>query len=153
MLTRHPSDLRARFRLWRGGRPFWGGVVVIASGLFLLLPAYATFHVGDVLISISTIAGVSTLLLGVFMLLCGALPLLRPALRLPAGVGAMIIALVALPAANFGGFVVGTLLGIIGASLLLAWTSSPGAVTSPVGQGRPPECDPAGPAPTAPRST
>lgn len=139
MLTRRLSDHRARFRLWRGGRPFWGGVVVIASGLFLLLPAYTTFQVGDVLISISTIAGVSTLLLGVFMLLCGTLPLLRPSLRLPAGVGAMIIVLVALPAANFGGFVVGTLLGIIGASLILAWTTSPAAATTPDGPGLPPE--------------
>lgn len=116
---------RERFRRWRGARPFWGSATVIASGLFLLLPAYTTFHVGDVLITISTISGVSTLLLGAFMLLCGVLPLMRPTVRLAAGVGAMIIALVALPAANLGGFVVGTLLGIVGASLLIAWTRSP----------------------------
>lgn len=71
-------------------------MAVIASGLFLLLPAYTTFHVGE-----------------------------RPTVRLPARVNAMIIAIIALPAANFGGFVVGTLLGIMGASLIHAWTHSP----------------------------
>jgi hypothetical protein len=95
-----------------------------------LLPAYTTFHIGDVLITISTISGVSTLLLGALMLLCGIAPLVRPTVRLPAGVSAMIIALVALPAANFGGFIIGTLLGIIGASLLLAWGDSAEPATS-----------------------
>jgi hypothetical protein len=115
---------RAKFSRWRGDRPFWGAALVIASGLFLLLPAYTTFHVGDVLITISTISGVSTLLLGALMLLCGVASLLRPSVKLPAGVCAMIIALVALPAANFGGFIIGTLLGIVGASLVLAWSDS-----------------------------
>jgi hypothetical protein len=58
------------------------------------------------------------------MLLCGVASLLRPSVKLPAGVCAMIIALVALPAANFGGFIIGTLLGIVGASLVLAWSDS-----------------------------
>jgi hypothetical protein len=121
---------RVRFRGWRTTRPFWGGALLIASGLFLLLPAYTTFHIGDVLITISTISGVSTLLLGALMLLCGTAPLIRPTVRLPAGASAMIIALVALPAANFGGFIIGTLLGVVGASLLLAWGDSAEPATS-----------------------
>jgi hypothetical protein len=124
LTEKRASGRRAKFAQWRGERPFWGATLLIASGLFLLLPAYTTFHVGDVLITISTISGVSTLLLGALMLLCGFVSLLRPAAKLPAGVCAMIIALVALPAANFGGFIVGTLLGIVGASLVLAWTDA-----------------------------
>ncbi len=80
---------------------------------------------GDVLITISTISGVSTLFLGILMLLSGAICLAKPQARLPAGISAMVIALVALPAANFGGFIIGTLLGIVGAGLTLAWTGVP----------------------------
>lgn len=126
MLTAEGTQTRrARFRIWRVQRPFWGAALIIVSGLCLLLPAYTTFHVGDVLVTISTISGVSTLLLGALMLLCGATSLLRPSTKLPAGISAMIIALVALPAANFGGFIIGTLLGIVGASLVLAWSDAP----------------------------
>jgi ABC-type uncharacterized transport system permease subunit len=124
LIDEHAFGRRARFSRWRRDRPFWGATLLVASGLLLLLPAYTTFHVGDVLITISTISGVSTLLLGALMVLCGVASLLRPSVKLPAGVSAMIIALVALPAANFGGFIIGTLLGIVGASLVLAWTDS-----------------------------
>ena len=116
-----PPNRRARFTQWRAGRPFWGGLFLVLSGVCLLLPPLATVEVGDVLISISTIAGVSTLLLGSMMLVCATAVLTRASARVPAGVAAMLIALVALPAANFGGFVVGTLLGVIGAAAALAW--------------------------------
>ena len=125
LTTESTQPRRARFRNWRTQRPFWGATLIILSGLFLLLPAYTTIHVGDVMVTISTISGVSTLLLGALMLLCGVASLLRPSVKLPAGVSAMIIALVALPAANFGGFIIGTLLGIVGASLVLAWADAP----------------------------
>lgn len=125
MLTQPIStDRRARFRSWRSSRPFWAGVLLAMSGVCLLLPTFSTFRVGDLLISISTIAGVSTLLLGSLMLVCACTVLLQPAARIPAGVAAMLLALVALPAANFGGFVVGTLLGVVGSAAALAWRSA-----------------------------
>ncbi|PND52998.1 MULTISPECIES: DUF6114 domain-containing protein [Rhodococcus] len=114
-------DRRQRCRRWRAERPFWGGTALAVSGLVLLLPAYTTFRIGEVLVSISTISGVSTLLLGALMLVCAGSALLRPSTRVTAGVSGMILALVALPAANFGGFLVGTLLGVLGASLTMAW--------------------------------
>lgn len=110
-----------RLRRWRSTRPAAGGVLLGASGLFLLLPALTTLHVGDLLITITSIAGVSTVLLGALMLLCSAAVLLRPQTRVPAGVSAVILALVALPAANFGGFLAGTVLGIVGAAFALSW--------------------------------
>lgn len=126
MLTHSASDSgvptrRARFRRWRYTRPFWGGLCLLASGLMLMLPAVATVKVGDLLVSISTIAGVSTLLLGSLMLVCACSVLTHPAARLPAGVAAMVLALVALPAANIGGYVLGTVLGVIGSASTLAW--------------------------------
>ncbi len=120
----------ARFRSWRASRPFWGGALLLLSGLCLLLPAFATIRVGDLLISISTISGVSTLLLGSLMLVCAGTVLLQPGARVPAGVVAMLLALVALPAANFGGFVIGTILGVIGSAAALSWRSIEDAATT-----------------------
>ncbi|MDV7353796.1 DUF6114 domain-containing protein [Rhodococcus oxybenzonivorans] len=128
MLTAEPPlTRRERFRHWRGMRPFGGAVMLTVSAVFLLLPAYSTLEVGDLLISISTISGVSTLFLGASMLLCAGSVLVRPKTRVTAGGGAMLLALVALPAANFGGFGVGTLMGVLGAAATLAWTDRSGA--------------------------
>lgn len=94
---------------------------LIASAAFIVLPPLSSFHVGDVLLSVSTIAGVSTLLLGTLMSLCAFFVLTSPHARVPGGVVAMILALVALPAANFGGYLVGTLVGVTGSAAVLAW--------------------------------
>ncbi len=123
LTTVETRGIRTRFAHWRRTRPFVGAVLCVMSGLLLLLPAFTTVHVGNVLVTISSISGVSTLLLGALMLVCAASVLARPAATLPAGVSAMIIALVALPAANLGGLVVGTLCGVVGAAAILAWTS------------------------------
>ncbi|MFE5876436.1 DUF6114 domain-containing protein [Rhodococcus sp. NPDC056506] len=112
---------QAAFAAWRRQRPFAGSILLGVSAGFLLLPAVVTVRLGDVLISISTIAGVSTLLLAALMALCAASALLRVDTRLPAGVCAMILSLVALPAANFGGLIVGTLTGVVGSAFVLAW--------------------------------
>lgn len=129
MLTDDPTSTsrRDRFHSWRSTRPFWGGALLLLSGAFLLLPAFSSLKIGDVLVSISTIAGVSTLLLGSLMIVCAGAVLTNTTVRVPAGVTAMLIALVALPAANFGGFVIGTLLGVAGSAATLSWTQAPQA--------------------------
>lgn len=111
---------RAAFAAWRRQRPFAGSILLGVSAGLLLLPAVVTVRLGDVLISISTIAGVSTLLLAALMALCAA-SALRVDTRLPAGVCAMILSLVAIPAANFGGLIMGTLAGVVGSAFVLAW--------------------------------
>ena len=61
---------RERFALWRRLRPFAGGVWLAFSAAFLALPAITSLHIGDVLVTISTIAGVSTALLAALMAVC-----------------------------------------------------------------------------------
>lgn len=104
-----------------GQRPFVGAMLLFASAGFSLLPAFVTIRVGDVLTSISTIAGVSTFLLAALMASCAFSAMLRVGFRLPAGVCAMVLALVALPAANFGGLVIDTFAGVVGSAYVLAW--------------------------------
>lgn len=115
----------SRFRQWSRGRPFAGGVCLLLSAIFIALPSLNNFRIGDLILTVSTVSGVSTVVLAVVMALCGVAALLWLHARVAAGVAAMIVALVAFPAANFGGYLVGTLLGIVGASLVLAWRALP----------------------------
>ncbi|MFZ2510527.1 MAG: DUF6114 domain-containing protein [Gordonia sp. (in: high G+C Gram-positive bacteria)] len=111
------SDLRR----WSKQRPAVGGILLVISAIFLGLPSLNGFRLGDLILTVSTISGVSTIVLSVLMALCAVSALFWLHARVLAGVAAMIIALVAFPAANFGGYFLGTLLGIIGAALILAW--------------------------------
>jgi hypothetical protein len=113
------------FRAWRRGRPFWAGLFVLAAGLIILAPPYATLHLGDLVISIKTLGGVSALLIGTLLLICAGAMWFRPGVRFPAGVVAVLLSLIALVTTNLGGFLVGTLLGLVGGALAVAWTDRP----------------------------
>ncbi|WP_188587827.1 DUF6114 domain-containing protein [Gordonia jinhuaensis] len=112
---------RERFARWRATRPFTGAMFLIASALFLGLPALTTVRLGDVLITITSISGVSTVLFSVLMAICAVSVLVVPGARIPAGLFALVLAVITLPAANFGGFLLGTVTGIVGAAATLAW--------------------------------
>ena len=71
------------FRRWRRGRPFWGGVITILSGVVFFLSGHITF--GGIKISFGPeefLGWVIPLLL----VLCGLLMLLTPAQRIFYGV-------------------------------------------------------------------
>ncbi|GAA1167467.1 hypothetical protein CGLAUT_07505 [Corynebacterium glaucum] len=114
---------RTGFAAWRNSRPFWPGLLVIISGIIMLAPAYFTIRISDLLVMISTISGVSTLLIGALLIMFGLGMWLQPAAVVYLGVLSILVALIALPASNIGGFIIGTLTGIIGGSLALAWES------------------------------
>lgn len=116
---------RRTFGYWRRSRPFTAGVLLLSAGGVIMIPPYATFRVGDLLVSITTIGGVSALLIGTLLAVCGLSLWLRPQFRLAAGVTAAILSLVALVVTNLGGFLVGTLSGLTGAALAVAWTDRP----------------------------
>lgn len=115
------ADQGARFRAWRGGRPFIPGLLLILSGIVIATPAYFTVHISDLLVMISTVSGVSTLLIGALLVMFGLGAWFRPATSTYLGVLGIIVAVIALPTSNLGGFLIGTLLGIIGGALTLAW--------------------------------
>ncbi|MFB9433874.1 DUF6114 domain-containing protein [Streptoalloteichus tenebrarius] len=114
------------FRTWRRGRPFWAGLFLGLSGVVILVPPYATLRIGDLTLAIRTIGGVSSLVIGVLLITVGLSLWVRPQFRLVAGVAAMLLALVSLVTANLGGFVVGAVLGVVGAALAVSWTDQAG---------------------------
>ena len=74
------------FTAWRRGRPFWAGLFVAAGALIILFPPYAGLKLGDMVISIQTLGGVSALLIGSLLLLCAVSLWVAPKFRLAAGI-------------------------------------------------------------------
>ncbi|WP_193371915.1 DUF6114 domain-containing protein [Nocardiopsis sp. BMP B8015] len=113
---------RGHFRNWRRGRPFWGGLLLVAAGIELLVaPAAQSLVLPIDLIIYAGIAGVSGTLIAVLLITLGVLSWLQPAQHVFFGMVGLFLALVSFVTSNFGGFVIGMLLGIVGGSLVFAW--------------------------------
>jgi hypothetical protein len=110
------------FSRWRRSRPFWAGLFLLLSGLVIIFPPFASFKLGAMALSIQTVGGLSGALIGTLLVVCALSMWIRPQFRLAAGIAALILALVALVTTNLGGFLAGTLLGMIGSALAIAWT-------------------------------
>ncbi|WP_017605774.1 DUF6114 domain-containing protein [Nocardiopsis alkaliphila] len=123
------------FRAWRRTRPFWGGLLLLAAGVELLVaPAAQSLILPIDLIIYAGIAGVSGTLIGVLLIAIGVLSWLQPAQHTFFGVVGLMLALVSFVTSNFGGFVIGMLLGIVGGALVFAW--GPDARRNPRGRRR-----------------
>ncbi|MFD6949180.1 hypothetical protein A6A08_05690 [Nocardiopsis sp. TSRI0078] len=113
---------RGHFRDWRRGRPFWGGLLLVAAGIELLVaPAAQSLVLPIDLIIYAGIAGVSGTLIALLMITLGVLSWLQPAQHVFFGIVGLLLALVSFVTSNFGGFAIGMLLGIVGGSLVFAW--------------------------------
>ncbi|MEV0901634.1 DUF6114 domain-containing protein [Actinoplanes sp. NPDC049802] len=129
-----------RFRRWRRARPFWGGLVMLLSGLEMFVSA--NLELDNIKIHIGP-QGYYSYLLPVIMLACGALAWFTPAQRLFYGVVGIITALYSFIGLNLGGWVLGMMLGIVGGALVVAW-GAPRNQPSPRDQASPREPSSAG---------
>ena len=113
---------RVRFRDWRRRRPFWGGALLAAAGIELLVaPAAQSLILPIDLIIYAGVAGISGHLIGVLLIGIGILSWFQPAQNSFFGMVGIMLALVSFVTSNFGGFVIGMLLGIVGGGLVFAW--------------------------------
>ncbi|MEW9549752.1 DUF6114 domain-containing protein [Nonomuraea sp. NPDC050783] len=102
---------------WTGRRPFWAGCLLVASGAEIaLVPVIGT----GVVVHTGT-GGYAGFLLGFFLAALGAGLWFVPEQRFVLAVLAVTAALSAFVLSNLGGFLVGSLLAIGGASLGCAW--------------------------------
>ncbi|MCX5150975.1 DUF6114 domain-containing protein [Streptomyces sp. NBC_00320] len=122
--------LLSRWRRWRRGRPFWGGLFAVLAGAEIcalpLAPLKVMLQQG--------VAGIPSVLMGIVMIVLGLTAWFSPAQRSLAGVLTTLIATAALVLSNLGGFLIGTLLGILGGGLMFAWQPHAAAPQSPVPQ-------------------
>ncbi|MFR9676857.1 DUF6114 domain-containing protein [Streptomyces sp. TR06-5] len=120
-----PNDRFARmrrdFRVWRGQRPFWGGMLTLLAGIPIMYVPYQNLTLGDLTIRMSTTAGAGSLIIGILLVVLGISMWFQPHSRVFSGVAAILLALVSLVVSNFGAFLIGFLLGMIGGALCLSW--------------------------------
>jgi hypothetical protein len=113
------------FTAWRRGRPFWAGLFVAGGAFIILFPPFVGVKLGDMVISIKTIGGVSAALIGTLLAICAVSLWVQPKFRLASGIVTVLLSLVALVVTNLGGFLVGTILSLLGGALAVAWTNDP----------------------------
>jgi Family of unknown function (DUF6114) len=143
---RRGSQARAAWRRWRHSRPFWGGLLLVLSGLELLaLPLTGVLVKGQIkLVIYIGIGGVFGVLIGILLIVAGIVLWVNPTHRVFYGIAGIVLGIVSFPASNLGGFVLGMLLAIIGGALAFAWVpAEPGSVDA-APAGRADDDEPAG---------
>jgi hypothetical protein len=113
-----------RFQAWRRSRPFWGGLLLILSGLELFaIPLSGVLVRGAVkLVIYIGIGGVFGVLIGALLVAAGLVIWLNPTHKTFYGIAGIVLGIVSFPASNLGGLFLGMLLAIIGGAIAFAWT-------------------------------
>ncbi|MGV9423655.1 DUF6114 domain-containing protein [Streptomyces sp. NPDC003656] len=122
---------RQQFRAWRGDRPFWAGLYVLLSGFPIIYFPYYHLQLGHLTLAMATTAGSGSLIIGVLLIVLGISLWFQKHVRTFAGVAAILLALVSLPVSNFGGFIVGFLLALVGGAMAVSWAPAPAAKQAP----------------------
>ncbi|CAL9598303.1 DUF6114 domain-containing protein [Streptomyces sp. enrichment culture] len=112
---------RLQFRAWRGTRPFWAGLFIALGGFPIMYFPYANLQIGHLTLAMATTAGAGSLIIGVLLVVLGISLWFQKHIRVFAGVAAILLALVSIPVSNFGGFVIGFLLSLVGGAMAVAW--------------------------------
>lgn len=134
---------RQAFRQWRRRRPFWAGLWAILGGAIIAYVPGTAFKFSLVpgsLIWLGVLVGVLVAIFGLFLWL-------QPSLRYLLGTLIIVFSLGSFMSSDFGGLLVGMLLGLIAGALAIAWTPlpiAPASVTAPL---PPPSDAPAASAP------
>ena len=112
------------FKVWRHSRPFWAGLWTLLAALELWsIPFLQPLLVQHKLnIKMAGIAGVSTMAITPALIMMAAAMWFAPGYRVFAGVFTLVCALLSMVVSNFGGFLLGMLLGVFGGGLAFSWT-------------------------------
>ncbi len=122
--SRQRPGRRQRWRAWRRSRPFWGGLLLLLSGieLFAIPLSGVLVHGAIKLVIYIGIGGVFGVLIGALLIAAGLVTWFNPAHRTFYGIAGIVLGIVSFPASNLGGLFIGMLLAIVGGSVAFAWT-------------------------------
>lgn len=112
---------RRAFRKWRRQRPFWAGVWAIVGGAVIAYVPGTAFKFSLVpgsLIWVGVLVGVLIIMFGLFLWL-------QPDLRYLLGTLIIVFSLGSFMSSDFGGLLLGMLLGLIGGAMAVAWAPLP----------------------------
>ncbi|NUR28454.1 MAG: hypothetical protein HOV83_21875 [Catenulispora sp.] len=111
------AGVRRWLRAFRRTRPFWGGTWMMVGGWVILHYAMAPLQ----LLIAHGLASMGGYLFGGGLMACGLVVWLAPQQRFTFGVIGALLAIGSLLGSNLGGFFVGMLIGVVGASMTLGW--------------------------------
>jgi hypothetical protein len=117
------------FRRWRRTRPFWGGLLTLAGGYFLVAPPLAPL---GVMIRAGG-AATSGLMIGAILVIGGAFHWFAPRQRTFVALVCAVCSVISFVAANLGGVGLGMLLGLVGSAMAFGWVPGEGTATTPAG--------------------
>ncbi|MBB1022646.1 hypothetical protein G6030_15355 [Dietzia sp. E1] len=102
-------------------RPVAAAILQIASGVVVLAVVLGVASFDGLAISFSATSTPMALFIGCGLIACGVSTWAQPTTRILTGLLGFAFSLVALPGANLGGFIAGTVLGVLGSAAALAW--------------------------------
>lgn len=111
------DEARLWFRAWRRTRPFWGALWTALAGAEII--RLMSFSFGLALTG--GWAYSAGYVMGGGLILMALTSVLAPHYKSLAGILAFLLALGAFPTANLGGYLLGSVLGIIGSSMIWSW--------------------------------
>lgn len=122
--ARHRRTRMRQWRAWRRSRPFWGGLLMVLSGLELFaLPLSGVLVHGAIkLVIYIGIGGVFGALIGVLLIVAGVATWFNAMHKTFYSIAGVVLGLASFPASNLGGLFIGMLLAIIGGAVAFAWT-------------------------------
>jgi len=105
-----------KFKQWRNKRPFWGATLLLLAGLMIL---YIPLHLYEIAFIPGSFVFVG-FIFGGLLLIIGVLAYIYPAFSTVFGVIGIFLSVLSIMGA-LGGFIVGTIFGIIAGALLIGW--------------------------------
>jgi len=113
-----------QWQAWRRSRPFWGGLLLVLSGLelFALPLSGVLVHGALKLVIYIGIGGVFGVLIGVLLIVAGLAIWFNAAHKTFYSVAGVVLGIVSWPASNLGGLFLGMLLAILGGAIAFSWT-------------------------------
>lgn len=131
MILLHTKQSKPPFSQWKKGRPFWGALLSFFSGLIILWVPIQLSIIAFVPGSFAFIG----LLFGGLIVTLGLLAFIYPNASTIFGVFIILLSILSVIGA-LGGFLIGTLLGIVGGALCIGWQMEDTKAKQPVDSAR-----------------
>ncbi|MFW5929875.1 MAG: DUF6114 domain-containing protein, partial [Halobacteriota archaeon] len=103
-----------RFDDWKAQRPFWGGALLVLSGLVLAYIPIVTLEGFAFTGGTGEMIGLIGMLFAFFVFLSGIAALSLPQISTLAGLTGIVMSILSIVGGTFGGLGLGTLLGMVG---------------------------------------
>ncbi|UDY23199.1 DUF6114 domain-containing protein [Nocardioides sp. Kera G14] len=108
----------ARFAHFRRTRPFWGAILLAWGAYMIGNPVFGSSFAAYANVGVRSIVPV---LITIGLLAAAGVAMFLPSQRHFPAIMATALAVAALPLANLGGLIIGTVVSIIGAGMVFAW--------------------------------